>query len=188
MRWLQAIGMPCSSRPAEKPVVVVRPVHVVLDVFLAAPHDLDRVLRLLGDQRRLDDEVELEPSPEAAAQQVIVDAHLLKLQPERLGRGLLRDGRDLGADPDVAAVGRHLHRAVDRLHGRVREEGRLVDGVDLRRGACQRRDHVALVLGDCARPSPRPWPARPHVGRGERGVRPIVNVAAPALGPVLAAQ
>ena len=64
-------------------VVVVRPVHVVLDVLLAAPHDLDRVLRLLGNQRRLDDEVELEPPSEAAAQEVIVDAHLLRFQAER---------------------------------------------------------------------------------------------------------
>ena len=59
-------------------VVVVGPVHVVLDVLLAAPDDLDRVLRLLGDQRRLQDEVELEPAPEAAAEQMIVDAHLAR--------------------------------------------------------------------------------------------------------------
>ena len=34
-------------------VVVVGPVHVVLDVLLAAPDDLHRILRLLGDERRL---------------------------------------------------------------------------------------------------------------------------------------
>ena len=32
-----------------EPIVVVRPVHVVLDVFLAAPHDFDWLFRLLGD-------------------------------------------------------------------------------------------------------------------------------------------
>ena len=156
-------------------VVVVRPVHVVLDVLLAAPHDLDRVFGLLGNQRCLDDEVELEPSPEAAAQQVIVNAHLLNLQSERLCHGLLRDGGDLRADPDVAAVGRHLHGAIDWLHGRMREERRLVDGFDLRRGACQRRDHVALVLGDCTGRLRGLCQRGHHVGRGKRGVRPIVE-------------
>ena len=48
------------------PVVIVRTVHVVLDVLLAAPHDFDWLFRLLGDQRRLHDEIEFEPAPKAA--------------------------------------------------------------------------------------------------------------------------
>ena len=130
---------------------------------------------LLGDQRGLHDEVELEPAPEAAAQQVIVNAHLLRLQPERLRDGLLRDGGDLRADPDIAAVRRHLHGAVHRLHRRVREERRLVDGFDLGRGARQRGLHVALVLGDGAWRLRRLGQRGHDVSRGKRGVRPVVE-------------
>ena len=171
------------------PVVVVGPVHVVLDVLLAAPHDLHRIFRLLGDERRLHDEVELEPAAEAAAEQMIVEAHLLRLQSERLGDGHLRDGRDLRADPDIAAVGRHVHRAVDRLHGGVREERALIDRFDLGGGAGQRGVRVALVLGDGSRLLGRLGQGGNDVGRGERGVRPVVELwIAPASRPFFAAQ
>ena len=133
-------------------------------------------LRLLGDERRLDDEVELEPPAEAAAQQMIVNAHLLRLQSERLCHDLLRDGRDLRADPDIAAVGRHLHRAVDRLHRRVREERGLIDGFDLGRGVGQRGPDIALVLGDGAWSFRRLRQGRDDIRRGERGVGPVVEL------------
>ena len=73
MRWVQAIGMPFVEAGGD-PVVVVGPVHVVLDVFLAGPDDLDRAVDLLRDLDRLHDEVDLEPAAEAAAQQMVVHA------------------------------------------------------------------------------------------------------------------
>ncbi len=85
-------------------VVVVRPIHVVLDVLLARPDHLDRPVHLLRDLHGAHRAVELESAAEAAAQQVIVDAHLLALQAGQLHDGGLRDARDLRADPDVAAV------------------------------------------------------------------------------------
>jgi hypothetical protein len=54
------------------PVIVVRPVHVVLDVFFAGPHHLHRTRDLLCDLDRPNDEVYLEPTAEAAAQEVIM--------------------------------------------------------------------------------------------------------------------
>src|SRR5207302_8757143 len=53
-------------------VVVVRPVHIVLDVFLAGPYDFHGPRDLHGDPYRPADEVHLEPSPEAAAQEMVV--------------------------------------------------------------------------------------------------------------------
>ena len=59
-------------------VEVIGPVHVVLDVLLAGPHDLHRTVHLLGDLDRLGDAVDLEPAAEAAAEQVIVDHDLVQ--------------------------------------------------------------------------------------------------------------
>ena len=73
MRWVQATGLPFRIEPGRQPVVVVRPVHVVLDVFLAAPDDLHRSIHLLRDLDGEDAAVDLQPSAEAAAKQMIVD-------------------------------------------------------------------------------------------------------------------
>jgi len=79
----------------------------VLDVFLAAPHDFDWLLRLLGDERSLDDEVVFEPTPKPAPQKVIVEANRLRLEPKRLCHGLLRDGAKIveGADDILDELG-----------------------------------------------------------------------------------
>ena len=61
----------------------------MLDVLLAGPDHLHRPVDLLGDLHRLGDAVDLEPPAEAAAEQVVVDADLLRRQPGDLGGGRL---------------------------------------------------------------------------------------------------
>ena len=58
-------------------VVVVRPIHVVLDVFLARPDHLHGPAHLLRDLHGAHGPVVLEAPAEPAAEQVVVDAHLL---------------------------------------------------------------------------------------------------------------
>src|SRR5262249_40051193 len=53
--------------PGRQSVIVVGPVHVVLDVFLAAPDDFHRSVHLLRDLDSEDRTVRLEPPAEAAA-------------------------------------------------------------------------------------------------------------------------
>src|SRR5471030_1374498 len=48
-------------------VVVIRAIHVVLDVLLARPRDLHGCADLLADLQRLADEIGFQPAPEAAA-------------------------------------------------------------------------------------------------------------------------
>ena len=79
-RWFQATGLPFASRPADNAVEPIGPVHVVLDVLLARPHDLHRTVDLHGDLNRAGDAVDLEPAAEAAADQVIVDHDLVQRQ------------------------------------------------------------------------------------------------------------
>ena len=79
--------------------------------------DLHRAIDLAGDLHRLGDAVDIEPAAEAAAEQVIVDLHLLRRQAGDLRGRRLRAAHDLRADPDVAAILAHMNRAVHRLHG-----------------------------------------------------------------------
>ena len=151
-RWFQATGLPLCVEAGRQAIEPVGPVHVVLDVFLARPHDLDRSVDLPGDLRRPLDAVDFEPAAEAAADQVLVQHDFLERQAGHLGRRRLGARRDLGADPDVAAVLAHVHRAVHRLHRGVRQERHLIGRLDLGGRAGQRPGRVAGVLGNRARP------------------------------------
>ena len=134
-----------------QPVEPIGPVHVVLDVFLAGPHDLHRAVDMLGDLDRADDAVGLQPPAEAAADQMIVDHDLVQRQARGL-RGRRLDARDrLVADPDFAAVLADMHRAVHRLHRGVRQERNLVGRLDLGGGARHGLVDIADVLRDRAR-------------------------------------
>ena len=118
-----------------QPVEEIGPVHVVLDVLLARPHDLDGTVDLLGDLDGARDAIGLQPPAEPAADQMVVDHDLVQRQARGLRRRRLgaRDG--LGADPDLAAVLADMNRAVHRLHRRVREERNLIGRLDLGGGA-----------------------------------------------------
>src|SRR5262245_27139336 len=131
-------------------IVVIRPIHVVLDVFLSRPDHLDRPGHVLRDLNGTDAAIVLEAPAEPAAQQVPVDAYLLPLQAGHLHDGRLREPRDLRPDPDVAGFLRQVHGAVHGLHRRVREERLLVDRLDLPGGARNSRGCVAVMA--CDRP------------------------------------
>ena len=131
--------------PRRQPVVVIGAVHVVLDVLLAAPDDLDRPFHLLRDLDGEDRAVDVEPPAEAAAEQVVVDPDRFLRQAGELGDRGLRQGRHLRADPDVAAVLADVDGAVHRLHRRMGEERHLIDGVDPLRRAGERLLDVAVA-------------------------------------------
>ncbi len=130
------------------PVEEIRPVHVVLDVFLARPHDLHGTIDLLRDLHGANDAIDLQPPAKAAADQMVVDHHLVQRQAGSLRCHRLSSRDDLIADPDFAAVLADMHRAVHRLHRRVREERNLVGRLELRDGARHRLVDVADVLRD----------------------------------------
>jgi hypothetical protein len=100
-------------------VIPIGTIHVVLNVFLPGPHDLHGTVDVLRDLDSANDAIGLQPSAEAAADQMVVDHDLIQRQPSDLCSSRL-DARDgLAADPDFAAVLAHMNRAVHRLHRRV---------------------------------------------------------------------
>src|SRR5438874_9009849 len=72
--------LPARVQSRRDAVVVVRAIHVVLDVLLAGPDYLHGPLDLLGDAHGLRDVVELESPAESAAQEVVVHDDLLEWQ------------------------------------------------------------------------------------------------------------
>ena len=150
-RLFHATGWPLSSKPGGDAVEPIRPVHIVLDVLLAGPHDLDGAIDVFGDLDGADRAVGLQPPAEAAADQMIVHDDLLERQARGL-RGHRLDARHgLAADPDFAFILADMHRAVHRLHGRVRQERHLIGRLDLGGRARHRLVGVADVLRDRAR-------------------------------------
>jgi hypothetical protein len=71
-----------SRHERRQTIEPIRPVHVVLDIFLARPHDLDRTIDMLGDLHR----VGFQPPAEAAADQMVVDRDLVQRQAGGLRR------------------------------------------------------------------------------------------------------
>jgi hypothetical protein len=129
----------------------IGPIHVVLDVFLARPHDLDGALDLLRDLHGARDTVALQAAPKTAADQMIVDDDLVERQSRDFrGRGLAAaDG--LVADPHFAAVAADMHGAVHRLERCMREKRNLILRLDLGDGARHRLVDVSDVLRDSPR-------------------------------------
>src|SRR5215510_6569014 len=82
------------------PVEETGPIHVVLDVFLAGPHDLDRTVDVFGDLDGTNDAVDLQPPAKPTAEQMIVDDDLVQRQTGGLRRRRLGARHDLRADPD----------------------------------------------------------------------------------------
>ena len=151
-------------------VVIERPIDVVLDVLLAGPDHLDRAIDLPGDLHRLGDAVDLQPAAEAAAEQVIVDLDLLQRQAGHLRRRRLGAAQNLRAEPDVAAIRAHMHRAVHRLHGGMRQQRQLIDRLERAGGARHGLGDIAILHGDHAGPLQRLLMQRGQIGAGEIGV------------------
>jgi hypothetical protein len=141
---------PFPIETGRHPVEPIRPVHVVLDVFLARPDDLDGAVDMLCDLNGANDAIDLEPPAKPAADQMIVDHDLVQRQAGGLGSRRLGSRDGLGADPDLAAVLAEMNRAVHRLHCRVRQERDLVGGLDLADGA----RHSLIAVADVLRNRP----------------------------------
>ena len=95
----------------------------MLDVLLAAPDDFHRSIHLLCNLDGEDAAVDIQPSAEAAAEQMIVDLDCILRQAGELSNRGLGQGRRLGADPDVAAILAEMDGAVHRLHRRMARNG-----------------------------------------------------------------
>jgi hypothetical protein len=119
----------------------------VLDIFLAAPHDLHRSIHVLRDLDGEDTAVDIEPAAETAAEQLVVNPDCILRQAGDPGDHSLSQCRRLGADPELAAILADLDCAVHRLHRRVGEKRRLVDGVDSLR--CPRECFLRVALVAC---------------------------------------
>jgi len=114
------------DEPRREGVREKRPVHVVLDVFLAGPDHFYGPIDLLGDLHRAGDAIDFQPPPKTAANQMIVDDDLVERQAGDIGRGRLRPPQHLVADPDFASVLAHVHRAVHRLERGMRQKRHLI--------------------------------------------------------------
>jgi hypothetical protein len=80
---------------------------------------------LLGDANGRDHHVGLELAAEPAAEQVIVDDHLVDRKPGRFRRLRLHPAHDLRAGPDFTGVWREMNGGVERLHRRVGQKRQL---------------------------------------------------------------
>src|SRR5207302_7271206 len=119
-----------------QPVVVIGPIHVVLDVFFAAPDHFHRSVYLLRDLDCEHGAVSVESPTEPSAQQMVVDLDgILRQASELRDHGLGQRWR-LRADPDVTTILAEMDRAVHRLHCGMCQERKLIDRFDpLRREA-----------------------------------------------------
>jgi hypothetical protein len=145
----------------------------VLDVLFAGPHHLHGIVDLLGDLDRRDHHVRLELAAETAAEQMLVDDHLVDGKAGGLRCFRLHAGHDLRAGPDLAGIRPDVDGGVDRLHRGMREERQLVGRLepvaagkrlgDVAVGFCDR----AVLLAGLAQ-------IVPDVLGGDIGVRSLV--------------
>src|SRR5437764_7459273 len=93
----------------------------------------------------------------------------------------------LTADPDFARILAKVHRAIHRLHRRVRQKWNLIDRLDLGGGACHGLVCVADVLGHRARTKRCLVEFAGDLFRGEFCVRTVVPFDLSAAKPFFAA-
>jgi hypothetical protein len=101
----------------------------VLHVVFASPHDLhgfaDRLRCLDGIAYK----IRFTTATETTAEIRRMNLHRLGLQARRRNCGLVRRRLSLSRNPDIAAVGAHIRRAIHRLHRGMREERQFVNAV-----------------------------------------------------------
>src|SRR3954452_9933646 len=91
-------------KSGRQPIEVVRLIHIMLDVFLAAPDHLHRAIDVLGDLDGQYRAIGLQPSAEPTANQMIVNLDRIYWQTGEFGHLRLRDRGRLCADPNVATI------------------------------------------------------------------------------------
>ena len=160
-------------------------VHVVLNVFLARPHDLHRPVDLLGDLDGSSSAIGFKSAAKATTDQMIVDDDLLERQACDLRGRRLNARQGLRPDPDLAAFLAHVNRAVHRLHRRMRQEGKLIARLDLGGSASHRPVDIADVLGNCTGLAGRLLELGDDQACLELGMRTIVPFDHQGLQPLL---
>ena len=122
----------------------------------------------------LPDHVDFQPTPEPAADEMVVDGDLVERQTRDFCCDCLRAGDDLIAYPDLARIRLDMKRAVHRLHGRMGQQGNVIGGFDPI--AAQGRGLIADRFGDDAIALARGSDLIENLlaaHRGIRGHRPI---------------
>ena len=116
------------------------------------PHHFDgRAVHSFGQQHRLDGEVPFRLASEAAAEQRVVQGHVLLIDAETLGDVVAGTARALDRGPDLPFVARPARRGGRGLHSHVGEVGRIVFGRDHLGGRSECRVHVALIALESSR-------------------------------------
>ena len=136
MRLVQATGFPLRIERRGKAGIGRGAVDVVLHVFLARPGDFHRRGELLRKLDGIDDEVRFAAASKPATEKRGMDEDRLGPQARNFRGIVLRSGLRLRRRPHVAALRLDVRRAVHGLHGGVREERRLVDGVEFLAPRC----------------------------------------------------
>ena len=108
----------------------VRPELILAGILFARPDKLHRPLNRFGDGDGLFDLVVCVAAAEAAAEEAVVDIDLLRLQAGCLRRRFECLTRVLRSDPHVEPVGLQIHGRIHRLHRRMGQIRRLVDGLE----------------------------------------------------------
>ena len=153
-----------------------RTIEVVRGVLLARPDHLHRAAgHGLGDGGGLGHEIDLEPAPEAAAEQRHLQVHLAFVDAQDPGHHAAGDVGHLGRRPAGGRAILHEHGAVDRLHRHVREVGRAVLGRHRLGCAGQGRLHIATgKVGEAIVAIQRRRKFSHQPGAGDRGGRAVV--------------
>ena len=118
------------------------------NIGLAGPNHLERVRHLFGESGGNTNIFVFEPAPETAADHVAVQGDLVERQPGHACRFGLGAARNLCAAPDLRAVRPDMSGAVDRLHRRMGEEGRVVDCLQLDGSPRDRGIRIAFLARD----------------------------------------
>src|SRR5215475_5977590 len=162
-----------ALEPSPKSVVVGGTVDVVAYVLFASPDDFDWPVDVPRDPRSAIGHVRLQPSAEASTNQMIVDGHLTLEEFGGLRHGRAYALHHLRPDPHLSKNRYHMHSAVQRLHGGVREQRQLEGGADdVTRGSATGSECTSHVtdflrhgpLSEAGLAQPRPDQLGRHLG------------------------
>jgi len=128
-------GHPFCIEPCGDPVVVVRPVQIVLDVFLATPDYLHGTIPLafaiFAASHAWPSASSRRPNPPPTYW--FMHFRLpFEAGPAQRRTVICVRGGCLRSHPQFAAVALDVHCAIHRLHGRMSEKRKLIDGVQAR--------------------------------------------------------
>ena len=118
----------------------------------------------------------IEPPPEPASEEMIVDGHPLDRQRGHLGHGLARAIGHLRSDPNVATVFANVDRAVHRLHCRVSQDRHAIRRLDAFGVRGLRRGNITAGVRDNCIAGRRRIDATFELVRGQRSIGAAIPV------------